>query len=310
MPAFCTHYFFCEEMLDIIGDNTDFVLDKKACAIGAQGPDIFFFGRLLPIAMPGKPLAGYANALHKSSPAELFEAFAEYYKASDNKDIAKSYIYGFVMHYALDRKCHPFVYSLQDKLYAENEKLHHGSIHNTIEHAMDTYMLHIKKNVSPSDFDCAETITANASVVDEIARLLSFVIPRTTGRGISEDDCANAINDTVKFQKYLRDRSGRLTSSVRAIESVLSPVLRNYKISAHINPKDLEITKKYGNINNELWYSPYQPDIPRYESFVDLYNDARGECSSLISGFEDLLVGKQTGYDVTANISFLTGVEL
>ena len=36
--------------------------------------------------------------------------------AGTEKAIARSYAYGFILHYALDRQCHPFVYAKQQEL--------------------------------------------------------------------------------------------------------------------------------------------------------------------------------------------------
>lgn len=310
MPAFCTHYLFCDDMLKGF-DNLDFNMNEKACAIGAQGPDIFFFHRFLPLIMPGRAQRKLAGAIHKCKPAELFDAFADYCAFSPNIDVARSYIYGFVMHYALDRRCHPFVYSYQQRILDQSKYLHSSAAHNRVEHSMDTYMLNLKLGiVDPSDFDCASTFTMDYDVLDEIAHLMAFVIPRATGYSVSEKDVKLAIKDTITMQKILRNKGNRFMRFTKLLDAILGPFIKYYKFSSNINPKDLENTKKYGNIDNRVWYSPYQADVARYESYVDLYEDAKSDCSDLIAGFEQITKGYSTGRDVTHNISFLTGVEV
>lgn len=310
MPAFCTHYLFCDDMLKRLG-NLDFNMNEKACAIGTQGPDIFFFHRFLPIAMPGRAQRKVAGALHKCNPAELFDAFADYCAFSPNIDIAKSYIYGFIMHYALDRKCHPFVYAYQQKILDQSKYLHQSAAHNRVEHSMDTYILNVKLGLTdPSDFDCAGTFTKDYDVLEEIGHLMAFVIPRVTSCTVTEQDVKTAIKDTMTMENILRNKGNRFMSFTKLLDAVLGPVIKYYKFSSNINPKDLENAKKYGNIDNRVWYSPYQTDIARNESYLDLYDLAKGECDELIAGFEQIVKGYSTGRDVTNSISFLTGVEV
>lgn len=309
MPAFATHYLFCEEMLELI--DTDFELVESACSIGTQGPDIFFFCRFLPVIMPGKPRARVASALHKCKPSALFDAFADYCVFSPNINIAKSYIYGFIMHYALDKSCHPFVYSFQERILRNNKKLHTSAAHNRIEHSMDTYFLHIKKGIdNPSNFDSAATFVADYSVIEEIGHLLAFVIPRVTSEAITEKECCTAIKDTITMQKILCDKSGTTLFVAKSLDLLFGPLMKYYKFSSNINPKDLENASKYANINNKLWFSPYQLDVPRYDSYVDLFNMAKEDCLNLLDGFEQMCKGHSNGLEVTKNISFLTGVEV
>lgn len=311
MPAFCTHYLFSEEMKDLILGNLDFNFVPSACAIGTQGPDVFFFHRFLPLAMPGKTRRKVGSAIHNCRPAELFDAFSDYLAFSANRDVAKSFIYGYIMHYALDRKCHPFVYSFQERILEKSKSLHHSTAHNRIEHNMDTYILNIKLGLDdPSDFDCAKTLEAHYDVLDEIAHLMAFVVPRVTQHHITEDEALQAIKDTIIMEKILRNKGNFLMRFVNILDVLISPLSKGYQLSSNINPKDLENSKKYGNINNKLWYSPYSPEEKRYESYLDLYDLAKDECLALLDGFEQICRGYASGMDVTHNISFLKGVEV
>lgn len=311
MPAFCTHYIFLEEMVDFLNKNADFKFNINAAAIGAQGPDIFFFHRIIPVLMPGRPQNKVGSAMHRAKPSAIFDALSDYCKFSPNTDIAKSYIYGFIMHYALDRRCHPYVYSFQEKILAQNKHLHKSSAHNRIEMAMDTYLLNKHMNCSdPFDFDSAATITDDISVIEEISHLLSFVVPRVTGRHIKEKEAAQAILDTRKMQKILRDRSGILRAVCRTVESIFAPLTGYFRFSAMIKPRDLEKAKKYGNINRLTWISPYDSLTEHKESFEDLFELAKADAKMLINGFNKMCLGYSNGYEITHNISFLTGIEV
>lgn len=310
MPAFCTHYIFLDEMAEYLKENADFNFCREAAQIGTQGPDIFFFSGIIPFLIPGRMQFRTGSALHRAKPSGIFEAFAEYCKFSTNADIAKSYIYGFILHYALDRNCHPYIYSMQNRILQSDKHIHKSSAHNRIEMAMDTYLLSKRMQIADTrDFDSAETFNAPQEVIDEIAHLLSFATSIVTEHCPSERDIRRAVSDTVLMQKILRDKHGITGALCRAAEMIFGPVCGYYKISSMIRPKDLEKAKKYGNIENAEWVSPYSEEVSTL-SFEELFSQAKDDAKRLINGFERLCSGCTDGYKATKNISFLTGTEV
>ena len=310
MPAFATHYIFFDEMKDEIEKEFDFRMNNRVAGVGTQGPDIFLFHRLWPPVTIYKALFGTASLIHRSKPDKLFEAFSEYLKISENKEIAKSYIYGFILHYALDRNCHPYVYAFQNQITSENNHIHSLAAHNVVEHAVDTYLLYHRKGVyPPSLFNPEETFTDNKKELDEIARLMHFVIFKCYGREVPESEIVKAVTDTASLQATLSDKNGNTTRIAHMIEKPLGPVIGYFKLSASIKPKDLEIADKYANIRNREWTSPYDK-VTRNDSFEELFENAKPDAIKLIKGFNEICEGKKSGFDVTQNISFLTGLEV
>lgn len=296
-------------MKNTLSSNADFNINFEAAHIGAQGPDLFFFHRVFPIIMPGKPLNKIGIALHHSKPAEIFEAFAEYCKFSPNIDIAKSYIYGFILHYSLDRCCHPYVYATQEKVL-EQKKIHPSSAHNEVEMAIDTYLLAKKLDFDNTrDFDSSSKITTNQEVVDEIAHLLAFVISRVTTYSPSEKTVKTAIADMRTSLKVLRNEHYQATILAKIVDALIDAVSGHYKFYSMVRPKDLEKAKEYANIEHGTWVSPYSKEASNC-SFEDLYDSAFKDAEKLISDFEQLCKGYSNGYEITNNISFLTGIEV
>ncbi len=310
MPAFATHYIFLEEMKEKIEDEFNFRLRDKVAGVGTQGPDIFLFHRLWPPVTIYKALFSVASLIHSGKPDALFDAFAEYLKTSENEEVAKSYIYGFILHYALDRNCHPYVYAFQNQITDGDPHIHSLAAHNVVEHAVDTYLLYHRKGIyPPSLFNPDETFTSDVAEQSEIAGLMHFVLKKAYGREVEESEIVKAITDTAKLQATLSDKKGGATRLARAIEKPLGPVIGYFKLSASIKPKDLEIADKYANIRNGEWTSPYD-NITRTDSFEELFDAAKDDALSLIKGFNEICEGKSTGYEVTKNISFLTGLEV
>jgi hypothetical protein len=310
MPAFGTHYIFLDEMKDEIFKDIDFKADIKTAGVGCQGPDIFLFHRLWPPFTIYKALNGVSSLIHREKAEKLFEGFAEYLKQCKNRDIAKSYIYSFILHYALDRNCHPYVYAFQNQLTEENKKIHWLAAHNRVEHAVDTYLLYHRKGIyPPSLFDPEETFTNEPAALDEIADMLHFVLSSYYGREVEKTEIIRAVTDTASLQKTLSDKNGGATRLAHILETPLGPVTGYFKLSASIKPRDLELADKYANIRHKQWTSPYD-NITRSDSFEELFERSKDDAKELIKNFEAVCEGKMSPYDATHNISFLTGLEV
>ena len=310
MPAFATHYIFLDEMKDVIRDNADFDFDVKTAGIGTQGPDIFFFHRLIPPFTIFKTLAGLSGKLHHAKAGELFEAFAQYLTFSPNRDIAKSYIYGFILHYALDRNCHPYVYAFQAREQQATKHIHPLAAHNRVEHALDTVLLDRRMHIfPPSEFDPRRTMNTDPAVLEEVSHLLSYVTDRVVAKNVPEKEMARAITDTVKVQNILSDRKGNATRLAHLLEVPVGPLTGYFKLSCSIKPKDLAFAEKYANMNNEPWESTFDGSR-HYESFEQLFEKAKLDAAKLLDGFEAICQGNATGYEVTRNLSFDSGLEV
>ncbi len=310
MPAFATHYLFLEEMKETMERELDFPLNFKVAGVGTQGPDIFIFHRLWPPFTIYKSLFGTASKIHRCKAGDLFDAFADYLNSGEVKEVALSYIYGFILHYALDRNCHPYVYALQDEMTRENKKIHPLAAHNTIEHAVDTYLLNKQKNAYPPSLFCPEeTFTDKESELKEIARLMHFVLLRCFGQDVPQKEIIKAITDTASLQATLSDKNGKATKLAHAIERPLAPVIKYFKLSASIKPTDLALAAKYANEEKREWTSPYSHETFN-ASFEELFEQSKADALALLKGFNEIVNGNTDGYAVTHNISFLTGLEV
>lgn len=306
MPAFCTHYLFFEDSKEFMRSLADFPLNEKVCALGSQGADIFFFHK---IYSPLHSKRKIGSALHRAKPEDIFNAFAEYVRKNPDPT-AKSYIYGFILHYALDRRCHPYIYALEKKITDSDKKIHHSSAHNRVEMGLDAYMLYQKSGTEyPYLFDSSKTIELSDREKDSVAKVLCYMIKRVLKKRISRSTVKRAINDTVRMQNLLRDKSGQLHILATVLETILGKAIGYYKFSAMIKPRLWKNGEKYANIDNGIWINPFSKEKSNL-SFEQLYIYALQESKDLLVGFEQTVSGKADAKDVTENISFLTGLEI
>lgn len=139
----------------------------------------------------------------------------------------------------------------------------------------------------------------------EIGNFLKDIITGTLGKKMTQKQGYTALEDTGHIQKILYDPAGIKRLLILPVETVIAPFSRNFKFTAMIRPKDLEKAKKYANIENNEWQSPYSNSV-RKESFEALFELSKKDAREMILSF-------QAGKDcraITQNKSFLTGVEI
>lgn len=113
MASLATHYFFALDVYDALDKETKkrIIEHIDEYLIGAQGPDIFFFGtslNIVDINFMDKKINNYGKKLHKQAFNTFLEASLGRVKLY-NSQLALSYLLGMVTHYALDCFVHPLV---------------------------------------------------------------------------------------------------------------------------------------------------------------------------------------------------------
>lgn len=300
MPAYSSHFLFANSMLKEIRKAVDFELNESAVYIGTQGPDIFYDHRALPW-MHGKSLRAVGSALHRSVPSALLEALRDY--VEQNNDIAKSYAVGFILHYSLDRICHPYVYAMQKKITEKRPRVHQFTAHNTVEFALDSYLINRMLNINkPSGFKTFEAFNFTDEVADECARAIAYVVNSCTDFHISSFQAMQAIDDLMYIQKATYDPRHIKRMILHPLEKVVTPVTKGFMPSAMMLTDDLTLCNSLANESHSVWQSPYN-SAKRTESFYDLFTIAEHDSLGIIKAFfnGDNLKNK------TNDLSFLTG---
>ena len=127
MPAYLTHRIASQRVLETLEPIK--IENDKAFYLGGQGPDLLFFRNYQPWRSAVKSL-GLGIAMHQKHVKELFRHGFEYvrnYKGNDKPELI-SYMAGMVVHYAIDKNAHPFVYSKSGD---------DSALHNRIEFMWD-----------------------------------------------------------------------------------------------------------------------------------------------------------------------------
>lgn len=303
MPAYSTHYLFAYELMEKIKSNVNFTVDEQAVYIGTQGPDIFYDHRILPW-MLGKSLRKVGSALHREKPSVLLDSMRDYIRKYPDDDIAKSYIVGFILHYALDRTCHPYVYFMQYRFKELYPDVHIFTSHNMAEFALDSYLLFKRMGVqNPALFDTAKTLNFTDLTRRHCAKIIGFFVSNSTKKFVSRFDAEQAIDDLRYIQKVTFDPNNKICKVLKPLEFYASPFTKNLKPSSMFRVDDMQYASKFANIKHGVWHSPYCKSVARNESFEDLFEASKTDALNMIQGFFE---NKDTS-KLTNDLSFLTG---
>ena len=136
MPAAITHYYHALRVLELWKQDS---VNHNALLWGAQGPDFLFYHRVLPW-QKGESLSVYGERLHQEEVVQTLSILRGYAE-SHPSEIVKSYIAGFLCHYAADRTCHPFVRAHARELLQVQPEQDEQIAHHELESALDVILL-------------------------------------------------------------------------------------------------------------------------------------------------------------------------
>lgn len=308
MPAFSTHYLFAADMLDALKADMDFEINENALFIGTQGPDIFFFHRALPF-WHGRTLRKAGSAVHRAKFGAVLDDMTGYCSTSAHSDIAKSYVCGFILHYALDRCAHPYIYFWQNVLTGGRGPKNAPSAHNKVELSIDSVMLYEKLSVKkPRGFDTQTFFHFNETELGEIAGAAAAFSKRLSPLHFRMEDVKTAVMDTRRAQAILTDKTGLKKAAAFVLETLAFPFTGGFRLSLMFRTNNINAARRFMNAGKRQWVSPFgeaHTRQKRSESFTELYEQAKSDARNMLA----LWQAGRTGEEITKNISFLTGLQ-
>ncbi|MFV0440661.1 MAG: zinc dependent phospholipase C family protein [Lachnospirales bacterium] len=284
---------------------------KEAYYIGSQGPDLFFYDFL---TFFKKDTRNLGQILHKQNINRFFGEMVREAKAfptSMERQIAFSYIAGYITHYTLDINTHPYIYykSGFSKKGRQPFQLRYSLLHRKLESNIDN-MIHeaFTENGSPRDEKIWHLVEADDKQTDVIAKLLSKSISVAYDRNVTVSD----VKLSLKMMMY----------AIKAL-NLFSTRGSNFKNIG----EDLKVCEKQftnlieGTCNSPLdflnlkkgdWCSPWNDTLVHETSFVDLYSLGLNEGIGLVNNF-GLFVDEKISYqdflELVQNRSLKTGVD-
>lgn len=304
MPALLTHYQFALRVFSKLKKAGVEVADVDCALIGAQGPDIFYFHRVLPWEN-GKSYAAVGNRLHDISPARLFEGFRSALNTEHRQyPFTLGYIEGMFCHYALDRATHPYIVWAQHQLQNQEPDyaLRPNFYHYRIESALDTMTLRRETGRLISDFGLISVLPKDRDGrYQAIGRLYQTLLSRLFNIQASAENLALAPGDMRNALYLMSDRTMlRQKLFFRPVE-ILSH--RGHFATPLLRPLDTG-DWDYANEAHREWCNPYDENDTSTDTFFELYDFAANEAVDMITEFLSALSGGRSMLDITQDRGF------
>lgn len=304
MPAMVTHYQFALRVFSKLKKAGIQVANRDTALIGAQGPDIFYFHRVLPWEF-GESYVIVGQRLHKISPARLFEGLRAVLNGNPGQyNEMLGYVEGFFCHYALDRAAHPYILWAQRQLQEEDPSYCRaaGSYHYRIESALDTITLRRETGRLISSFKLTEVLPKDHdNQYQVIGELYQSLLRRLFGMITTADHLALAPGDMRQALFLMTDRSMlRRDLIIRPVE-VLS---RQGHFATSLLRTNNTDDWDYANESHKQWYNPFDKDYTSTDSFFDIYSLAVAEAADMIMEFLDALPSGKSMQEITQDRGF------
>ena len=276
MPACLTHYQFARKGLTELPAQDKENLNSCAFYWGAQGPDFFFCHRYFPW-MKGKSLKEYGNKLHGTKPSLTFSALRDFL-VRHSDPVYRSYVMGFLCHYALDSTAHPYINAFAETLLRERPYETHTTLHGEIEAALDAIVLRRETGLLPNEVNLKHMFPKNEAVQRRIAKLFRHVLFEVYHVDVKEEELLRATRDAHFVFACLTDRTTLKKKLFDALEKG-----KPHYVSSHIVPMTETADIDYANLQGEEWKSG---EGTSQQSFFDLFEEAMGKAVILITNFE------------------------
>ena len=277
MPGFVTHYIFgreafrdircvCPRDTRILKRNL--FTNHSVYSLGQQGPDLFFYYPLSYVPQ-GHNLGTLAHTRKTGAFFHGLMKCALSFADSCDRDIAESYLCGFLGHYILDTICHPYIYAMTHY----TEKCHsYFYRHAYLETDIDTSLLSIKLQRMPFAFRPADTIFLSRKQKMVVAKLLQAAFCHAyPNLRINESTMLLAIASLRLAQRMLQDDTGQKKAMMRLAERLLpgypvvSPLFPSNDLFFHTDPF---------NLRRARWKNPWDKKSSSQETFFELYDKA------------------------------------
>ena len=275
MPACLTHHLFAKNVLSDLPEQKD--LNLCAYYWGAQGPDFLFCHRYFPW-MRGRSLKSYGSELHNTPPSQTLSAMRDFVRSHDDPAY-RSYVYGFICHYALDSTAHPYVNALAEQLLEARDYETQTTMHGEVEAALDAIVLRSETGKLPSEVSLGDMFPKNEAVQRRIAKLYRHVLSQVYGEEFPEEELLRAAKDAHFVFSALTDRTGLKKRIFDLIENG-----KPHHVASHIVPITERDDVDYANIRQEEWTALGHSSR---QSFFELMGEAMGVAETLISNFDE-----------------------
>ena len=240
--------------------------NRKAFALGCQGPDIFYHSQ-------GRRPVGleYGTLLHRRGVGAFS---AELLRGCNGNDALVSYALGFITHAILDRQAHPYiVYKSQVSGF--------DNYHAFFERIIDVLMLKLLRGQEITSWDQEDLLAEICEnpppgLKDLLAQALIATFPERAGKDAKlRSRIENAFLDCAGFY--------RRTAPAYSQEEDLDFPLQNHQL-VYLYPRELPGHIDFLNNGKKPWYYPAGEEKEDRRSFLEIYDETVAAAADSLTG--------------------------
>ena len=289
MPSFLTHYILGNQAVNKLDNNLRKIIKDNyyAFSVGTNGPDVFFYNNCLPWhdSNQSKVVANYGSINHRYNINKFFKEFIE----NANDSISKSFVSGYLCHWAMDKVCHPFVYYNTEG--SDLSLPYHKEFESTIDH----FILNDIMGISIRDIKPYSLLKYDNESLKSIYKVLYKPFKEVYNIDLKENDVYDSCIHIYKAQKLLYDPYGIKKKVIRLLENNI--LNKPFEYSCMIIPHKFNNSLDITNEKHNTWHHPYT-NKPSNESFMDLYNTSLNTALSILNLYDSYLNGESTINDI------------
>lgn len=278
--------------------------DENIVFLGAQGPDPLYY---VIFGKDAKDHRYFADRMHDTNTRMLLSNLVQYVKKHLTKE-TYSWLTGFICHYALDVKIHPYVYHNVGVYNKEIKETHaYRGLHLKFERAMDGVFIEEEEQKKAHKYKLTKKYfplkEAPVGVPEAIEHALKQTYGKDSGAALYRKG-VKKMHFNVKY--FVTDTTG--------FKKQLYKILDLFNKETDLFYQDLSFYKyneQYDYLNKEKrsWFHPITNEEYHY-SVMELYDQAAAFALSLMDKVSKyILQNKDIDLDtVFTNLSFNSGL--
>lgn len=292
------------KLAEEVASKIDYNFKQNILFLGAQGPDPLYYNFF---NKTHKDYRKCANKMHREDTNKFFVNMIEYVKNNLDRD-TYSFLAGFICHYFLDVKIHPYVYNNVGQYSIDDPSTHsYRGLHLKFERSIDAVLIERDLGIKHNHFKLIDKHYKLNTAPFSLMSIMDHSIFETFG---TEHGGVMYLIGSQKMYKNLkyavRDRFG-IKKQIFKIMDIFNKekdmFYQDIPFYNHIEDYD------FLNLKKKTWYHPKTNEEYNY-SVIDLYDQARELSVKTIEEVSQYLFEDKT-IDLNklfTNLSYNTGM--
>ena len=291
MPDPVTHHYFGTEVLSSLAPEVSAMIAPSVFERALQGPDpwstLGFWGG------KEKSYAAHSMKMHGQKAGAFLQALLKEACEAQSPETF-SFLAGFLCHYCLDKKAHPYIICKSGQYDGTAETYPQRGGHVRMERSIDSYYIRRVYNKKPWRFSLSKNIFRYKKLPEALRLPLDRAFKQVYGWERGFDLFNRALRCERLFYRLMQDPLGLVQLLLRPI----SHGANNYCVYSYYRRETDPARLDYLNEKHTPWHHPCDPTIASTESFAELFAKAKEDAVEMILTAWRIVRGEQNAAEL------------